>query len=153
MGQRTGASMAGESAHEVARWQREKAERLLRSAEMWERGGDGEQAVGVILDQLRAEGWEVFHDVRWPGRPRANLDHVAIGPTGVFVIDAKNWSGRIDVRGQTFRRDGWRQDRTVAAAGDAALAVAALLNPDAGAVTRSALCFVRDEPVSDGATR
>ena len=140
--------MAGESAHELARRQREKAERLLRSAEMYERGGDGERVVGAILDQLRQEGWEVFHDVRWPGRQRANLDHVVVGPPGVFVIDAKNWSGRIEVRDQTFRRDGRRQDRTVAAAGEAALAVQPLLSPEVGVTTRSVLCFVRDEPLS-----
>jgi len=140
--------MAGESAHELARRKRDKAERLLRSAEMYERGGDGERVVGAILDQLRQEGWAVFHDVRWPGRPRANLDHVIVGPPGVFVIDAKNWSGRIEVRDQTFRRDGRRQDRTVAAAGEAALAVQPLLGPDVGATTRSVLCFVRDEPLA-----
>jgi hypothetical protein len=115
---------------------------------MYERGATGERAVAAILDQLRTEGWGVIHDVRWPGRQRANLDHIAVGPPGVFVIDAKNWSGRIDVGDQTFRWNGRRQDRVVAAAGDAALAVAALLNPEAGALTRSALCFVRDEPLA-----
>ena len=139
--------MAGESAQDLARRQRERAERLLRSAERYEQGAHGERATGAILDELRQHGWAVFHDVRWPGRPRANIDHVAVGPPGVFVIDSKNWSGRIDVADQTFRRDGRRQDKVVASAGDAALAVAALVGPEACASTRSVLCFVRDEPL------
>ncbi|NYD43194.1 NERD domain-containing protein [Nocardioides panaciterrulae] len=140
--------MAGESADELARRQREKAERLLRAAERYEQGARGEQATGAILDQLCADGWAVFHDVRWPGRQRANLDHVVVGPPGVFVVDAKNWSGRIELGDQTFRANGRRQDKVVAAAGDAALAVAGLLGPEACAATRSVLCFVRDEPLT-----
>ena len=143
----TGAIMAGESAQDLARRQRERAERLLRSAERYEQGAHGERATGAILDELRQHGWAVYHDVRWPGRPRANIDHVVVGPPGVFVIDSKNWSGRIDVFDQTFRHNGRRQDKVVASAGDAALAVAALVGPDACATTRSVLCFVRDEPI------
>jgi hypothetical protein len=139
--------MAGKSAEDLARRQREKAGRLLRSAERWEQGASGERATGEVLDRLQAEGWTVFHDVRWPGRERANIDHVVVGPPGVFVIDSKNWSGRIEVRDGTFRAHGRRQDKTVAAAGEAASAVTALMGPPAAATTRSVLCFVRDEPV------
>lgn len=140
--------MAGESAQDLARRQRERAERLLRSAERYEQGAHGERATGAILDELRQDGWAVFHDVRWPGRPRANIDHVVVGPPGVFVIDSKNWSGRIDVRDQTFRVNGRRQDKVVAAAGEAALAVAGLVHAEACMATRSVLCFVRDEAVA-----
>lgn len=139
--------MAGESAEQVARRQREHAERLMRSADLWERGAVGERTTGAILDPMRAEGWAVFHDVRWPGRVRANLDHVVVGPAGVFVIDSKNWAGRIEVRDNTFRCNGRRQDRAVAAAGDAALAVAGLVSAPAAGTTRSVVCFVRDEPL------
>lgn len=140
--------MAGESAEKLARQQRERAERLLRSAQRYERGAAGERATGVILDALRQEGWAVFHDVKWPGRPRANIDHVVVGPPGVYVIDSKNWTGRIEVRDNTFRCNDRMRDRTVASAGDAALAVAGLLSAPAPAVTRSVLCFVRDESVA-----
>lgn len=137
--------MAGESAEQLTRRQRERAERLLRSAQMYERGAHGERATATILDALRHEGWAVFHDVKWPGRPRANIDHVAVGPPGIYVIDSKNWSGRIDVRDNTFRCDGRKQDKIVAAAGDAALAVAGLVSAPAAATARSVLCFVREE--------
>jgi len=31
----------------------------------------------------------VFHDLAVPGNTSANIDHLVIGPTGVFVIDSK----------------------------------------------------------------
>ena len=36
----------------------------------------------------------VFHDLAVPGSP-ANLDHLVIGPSGVFVIDSKQWTGSV----------------------------------------------------------
>jgi hypothetical protein len=35
----------------------------------------------------------VLHDRRIPGT-RANIDHIAVTPTGVYVIDAKKYRGR-----------------------------------------------------------
>ncbi len=137
--------MAGESAGAYARRQREKGERLIRSAELWERGAAGEAETARHLDGLRAHGWVVFHDVRWPGRPRANIDHVAVGPGGVFVIDSKNWAGSITIRDNVLRQNGRRREPAVAGAGEAALAVTGLLGnlPATGV-----LCFVRDEALT-----
>jgi hypothetical protein len=36
----------------------------------------------------------VFHDLAVPGS-LANVDHLVIGPTGVFVIDSKQWTGSV----------------------------------------------------------
>src|SRR3954447_8633471 len=119
--------MAGDSARDYARRQREKAARLERSADMWERGADGEAATASILDELGRYGWTTFHDVKWPGRQRANIDHIAVGPTGVFVIDSKNWSGDIRLVGEVLFQAGRRREREVAAAAEAALAVTQVL--------------------------
>ena len=135
---------AGESAYEMARRQREKAERLQRSAELWERGADGEAAVARALEAL-PEGWIVLHDLAWPGRQRANLDHVAVGPGGVFVIDAKNWSGRIEVRDQVLRQNGRQREEAVSSITAAAIAVQKLIAP---VPCVGVLCFVRDEPLA-----
>jgi hypothetical protein len=140
--------MAGESAREAARRQREKAERLQRSAELWERGADGEQATAEALSALPREHWTVFHDVHWPGRRYANIDHVAVGPGGVFVIDSKNWTGSIAVRDHVLRQNGRSRETTVAAAADAAIAVAAITASVPPQQVQSVLCFVRDEPVT-----
>lgn len=42
----------------------------------------------MAIDELR-----VLHDRRIPGS-RANIDHIAVTPTGVYVIDAKKYRGR-----------------------------------------------------------
>ena len=140
--------MAGESARESARRQREKAERLQRSAELWERGAQGEQRTAEVLSQLPGETWTVFHDLRWPGRRFANVDHVVVGPPGVFVIDSKNWSGSVTVKDNVLRCNGYSKEREVASAAESALAIAQLaplLRPD---VAKPVLCFVRDEPLT-----
>jgi hypothetical protein len=123
---------------------RERAARLERSAAMWERGAEGEAATAAALAELEARGWATFHDVRWPGRQRANIDHVVVGPGGVFVIDSKNWSGDVRVVDGVLRQDGRRREREVAAAAEAALALTPYLG---GLAATPVLCFTRPEPV------
>ena len=52
----------------------------------WVTGAPGEQKVGATLDGI--EGIIVLHDRHKP-RSRSNIDHVAVTPAGVWVIDAK----------------------------------------------------------------
>jgi hypothetical protein len=140
--------MAGESARASAQRQREKADRLLRAAALNERGADGEVATALALLALPADRWTVLHDLRWPGRRFANIDHLVVGPPGVFVIDSKNWSGRLTVRDNVLRQNGYRREHAVAGAAEAARAIAKLtsaLSPDS---IHPVLCFVRDEEVS-----
>jgi Nuclease-related domain len=120
--------MAGESAGRLARRHREST-------------------TGSILDGLHSDGWAVFHDVRLPGRHRPHLDHVVVGPPGVFVVHSKSWSGRIEVRDNRFWCRGRRQDRVVGAASECALAVSGLVSGPAATTVRSALCFERVDPV------
>jgi hypothetical protein len=54
-----------------------------------ESGAAGETAVAHELAKLPTE-YHVLHDI---DTGYGNLDHVVIGPTGVFIIDAKNWKG------------------------------------------------------------
>lgn len=50
----------------------------------------GERMVAEHLDALKGLGWRVFHDVPASDNGRKfNLDHVAVGPTGVFVVETK----------------------------------------------------------------
>ena len=138
--------MAGESAREVARRAREKAERLNTRADMFEQGADGEAATAEVLATL-PPGWTSLHDVRWPGRRLANVDHVLIGPGGVFVIDSKNWTGQITLRDGSLRQNGYSREKAVAGAADAALAVAELISPYASWV-HPVMCFVGQEHLS-----
>lgn len=52
-------------------------------------GIDGEKVVGQFLERLREQGYQVFHDLIGTG---FNVDHVLIGPAGVFTIETKTWS-------------------------------------------------------------
>ena len=50
----------------------------------------GERVVGEHLEPLKAQGWRIFHDVPGLANGHAfNIDHVAVGPTGVYVIETK----------------------------------------------------------------
>jgi Nuclease-related domain len=48
------------------------------------------------LAALERHGWVVLHDLAVPGS-RANFDHLVIGPGGVFVIDSKQYRGRLQL--------------------------------------------------------
>lgn len=138
--------MAGESAREEARRARQKAERLARRAEMFEKGAEGEAATAAVLSTLPS-GWTATHDVRWPSRRLANIDHILVGPGGIFVIDSKNWSGRITLEDGHLRQDGRSREKAVAGCADAGLAVAELAGPHADKVF-PVLCFLTDEPLA-----
>jgi hypothetical protein len=49
-------------------------------------GFTGERVVGEALNQLQADGFLVFHDLPFDG---FNIDHVIVGPPGVFAIETK----------------------------------------------------------------
>jgi hypothetical protein len=62
----------------------------------WRRGSAGERRTARLLDPLERHGWAVLHDLAVP-RSKANIDHLAIGPGGVFVIDSKQYRGRLQL--------------------------------------------------------
>jgi hypothetical protein len=70
----------------------------------WATGAKGEVKLAEKLERWTADaGIVLLHDRRVPGS-RANIDHIAVGPSGVYVIDAKRYKGRIAVerRGGLF---------------------------------------------------
>jgi len=75
---------------------------------------DGEKAVGQYLEKLRPMGYEVFHDVCGSN---FNVDHVVIGPAGVFTVETKAWSkpvkgeAKIAFDGESLTAAGWKPDR------------------------------------------
>lgn len=121
-----------------------------QSTTAWAYGANGERALGAQLDALRQEGMAVIHDRRLPGS-RGNIDHLVIAPSGVFVVDAKNYKGcveRID-RGGWFSTDYRlyvrRRDKTSLIGGmrKQVEAVEVLLGPDpASARIIPVVCFV-----------
>jgi hypothetical protein len=64
-----------------------------QSTTAWDVGAVGEERLGRRLNELATDNLRVLHDRRIPGT-RANIDHIAVTPTGVYVIDAKKYRGR-----------------------------------------------------------
>ena len=60
--------------------------KLLRARANYRLGYDGERFVGEELSRLIRFGFEVYHDVPFDG---FNMDHVLVGPCGVFIVETK----------------------------------------------------------------
>jgi hypothetical protein len=67
---------------------------VLPLLERHDRGARGEEQVGGLLDELRGEGWRVIHDASFG---RGNVDHILIGPPGLFTIETKSHPGPVRV--------------------------------------------------------
>ena len=64
--------------------------RFIRSYHNCLLGYKGERAVGEHLNLLHGEACRVFHDMpAQVGRKKFNLDHIVVGPTGVWLIETK----------------------------------------------------------------
>lgn len=57
----------------------------------WRRGAAAERRTGRHLSRLDPAYFHVSHDRALPGTRRANLDHLVIGHTGVYVIISRRW--------------------------------------------------------------
>ena len=129
-----------------------------QSTTAWEAGALGEEKLGTGLNQLASEGVRVLHDRRMP-TSRANIDHVAVTPTGVYVIDAKKYAGRphLKVEGGILRP---RVERLLVGSRDCTKLVDGVINQVAvvrrvvgeGIPVHGVLCFVEaDWPLLGGA--
>lgn len=63
----------------------------------------GEAATAKAIKPLRFQGFTALHDRRLipgavPGIPPVDIEHLLIGPAGVFLLDSKNWSGGPEVQ-------------------------------------------------------
>jgi hypothetical protein len=88
--------------------------RLIKSEIAQRRQGiRGERIVGQLLEDLRAIGCKVYHDICEDG---FNIDHVIIGPHGVFSIETKTPSmpkegGAVAFDGKGVTVAGYKPDR------------------------------------------
>jgi Nuclease-related domain len=75
---------------------------VLPLVERRNRGASAEEHVGGLLEQLA--GWRVIHDA---SVGRGNIDHILIGPAGVFTVETKSHPGPVRVatlHGATIRQ-------------------------------------------------
>lgn len=131
-----------------------------QSTRAWSVGAEGERMLSEMLASMAGESLRVLNDRRIP-RTRANIDHLVVCPSGVFVVDAKRYrnsrpelrveGGLIRPRVEMLYVGG--RDRTSLVAGmhkQVALVRAALADrPDVP--VRGVLCFIdADWPVFGG---
>jgi hypothetical protein len=67
---------------------------VLPLVERRDRGATGEEQVGSLLDELAGSEWRVIHDA---SLGRGNVDHILIGPAGVFTVETKSHPGPVRV--------------------------------------------------------
>lgn len=79
-----------------------KADHVIKRAKDAERGALAEEKVALQLSGL-PEGYYGFHDISFDG---FNIDHVALGPGGIFVLETKAHGGTIDARDNTLLLNG-----------------------------------------------
>jgi len=68
---------------------------VIPMLERGDRGASGEEHVGGILDEMSDANWRVIHDATFG---RGNIDHIVIGPGGIFTVETKSHPGPIHIR-------------------------------------------------------
>ena len=113
----------------------------------WATGASGELRVAEIL--AACDGVHALHDRRVPGS-KANIDHIAVSRSGVYVIDAKKYTGQIEARnvGGWLREDyrlyvnGRDQTKLADAMGHQVEVVREATGEHSGVPVIPVLCFV-----------
>lgn len=75
----------------------------------WVARTEGERQTAEILARLESDGYRVLHGRRLPGT-QAIIDHIVVGPTGVFVVETRTWAGAVRVRNGAIRVAGRRAE-------------------------------------------
>lgn len=84
----------------------------LSPVRAWGVGAEGERKTAAFLEPLGEAGFVILHDRKVPGWG-GNLDHVAIGPSGIWAIETKNLAGKVVIRGEVLRIGGYRRDKII----------------------------------------
>jgi hypothetical protein len=96
-----------------ARWGAGTIGRLVKalsddpqSTTAWRSGAVGEERVAATLHERIGDRAVLLHDRKVP-KSRANIDHLAIAKSGIWIIDTKKFTGKIERRdvGGLFRTD------------------------------------------------
>lgn len=77
-----------------------------QSTKAWAQGAAGEERVAKVLADRLGDRAVLLHDRKVPGT-KGNIDHLVIAATGVWIVDAKQYRGKVERRdvGGWFRSD------------------------------------------------
>jgi hypothetical protein len=102
----------------------------------WQTGAEGELRTGRLLEPLTAEGFRILHDRKIPGS-RANIDHIVIGPPGIYVVETKSLGGSLQIRDDEVFVSGRRRTKMIDEVKREALAVQTALADEIAAHGRT----------------
>jgi hypothetical protein len=77
----------------------------LRKYHIYRGGWVGEKQVSNILIHSLGDDYYLLNDL-YLGKGSGDIDHIVLGPNGVFVLETKNWSGTISCSGDEWQRAG-----------------------------------------------
>lgn len=87
-----------------------QADKLMDQAIAYRKGAEGEGLTADDLSNL-PDTYSVFHDLTHPSIG-GNIDHIVVGPTGVFALETKNWKGHVSLSGQGILTVDGKHDNT-----------------------------------------
>ncbi|MCC5850223.1 MAG: NERD domain-containing protein [Verrucomicrobia bacterium] len=98
-----------------------KIKRKLPYYHSLKKGMLGERLVEEQLNEIRKAGFDVFHDfILKDEHGTENIDHIIIGPSGVFTLETKNWTrknvpqdDRITYDGEVLKIGGYVQEERI----------------------------------------
>lgn len=64
---------------------------------VWRKAGSSERQTERQLYRIEAKGYRALHARAIPGTD-AQIDHLVVGPTGVFAVDSEKWDRHLPVR-------------------------------------------------------
>ena len=68
-----------------------------QSTKAWAKGSEGERKLAAHLVRTVGERAVMLHDRKIPGS-RANIDHLVVAASGIWIIDAKSYKGKVEQR-------------------------------------------------------
>lgn len=78
---------------------------FLRKYRIYRGGWEGEKQVIKLLDNKLSDDYILLNDLYLRGGG-GDIDHVVLGPNGIFVLETKNWNGIITCNGDLWQREG-----------------------------------------------
>jgi len=122
-----------------------------QSTKAWAKGSEGERKLAAHMLRTVGDRAVMLHDRRIP-HSRANIDHLVVAASGIWIVDAKSYKGKVELRDvggwlKTDRRlyvNGRDQTKLVGGLAKQIDAVLAAIE-DADVPIKAALCFVDSE--------
>ncbi len=78
-----------------------------RKYRIYSGGWTGEKQVAKLLTSRLNDDYYLLNDL-YLGGGGGDIDHIVLGPNGIFVLETKNWSGNISCIGDEWQRAGKR---------------------------------------------